>query len=374
MTRQGSPRFWARAAASVLFSAGTLMGSSRLTLAATCTGDCNGDGKVRAGEVTTIIARILSCGGRATGACGIIPAPDCANADRNGDGTITAGEATRAIANALLGCPTSETLTPSPSLTTTPSPTNAPTEVATTAVAPTATETPTVTATVDVPTPTATSTRTPTRTLTPTSTATRTPTATPQLTATPTPTATPVASPTPRPAVCNNGVLENGETCAKCAKDCKVASCTPTSTVATFFVTFTPPLGENASSVTALVGYRSSVVSIPGKGTGSCKGGSNDGKACSGGADCTGGQCLQPKSRVKNTPPASFIGANDLDYALRVVVTRSSQIAAGRLFSVDFDTCQGGPAPTLADFGCTVEGCASSFGPIDGCTCTVVTP
>ena len=359
MIRQESRRSGACAAAAAVFSASIVAGGCTVAWAVACVGDCNGDSVVKAGELTIAVARVLTCSGQPLGPCGSIFVPDCANADRDGNGTIGAGELTNAIFNAIFGCPTMAP-TPSPSVTATPSPTDAPTEVATTAVAPT--DTATLTATADVPTPTATSTRTPTRT----------PTATPQLTATPT--ATPAASPTPRPAVCNNGVLEYGETCAKCAKDCKVASCTATSTVATFFVTFTPPLGENASSVTALVGYRSSVVSIPGKGTGSCKGGSNDGKARSGGADCTGGQCLQPKSRVKNTPPASFIGANDLDYALRVVVTRSSQIAAGRLFSVDFDTCQGGPAATLADFGCTVEGCASSFGPIDGCTCTVVTP
>ena len=105
--------------------------------------------------------------------------------------------------------------------------------------------------------------------------------------------------------------------------DCKVKSCTPTTTVVTFYVTFSPPPGQDASSVTALVGYRSDRVSIPGKGTGSCNGGSKDGKACSTGADCPGGQCTLPKSRVKNTPPGSIVGVNDLDYGVRVVLTRS---------------------------------------------------
>lgn len=156
--------------------------------------------------------------------------------------------------------------------------------------------------------------------------------------------------------------------------DCKVKNCTPTTTVVTFNTTFSPPPGQDASSVTALVGYRSDRVSIPGKGTGSCTGGSKDGKACTTGTDCPGGQCTLPKSRIKNTPPGSIVGVNDLDYGVRVVLTRSGQIAAGRIFSVDFDTCQGAAAVAVADFGCTVEGCATSFGSIDGCTCTVVTP
>ncbi|HVO27132.1 MAG TPA: hypothetical protein VMW56_26270 [Candidatus Margulisiibacteriota bacterium] len=350
-----------RTAAAVWVAARTVVGT-QLVFAAPCVGDCNGNGVVQPGELNTSVARILNCQSRSTGPCGTTQPPDCANADKDGNGIINAGEFNNAIFNVLYGCPPTETATPLPSMTDTPLPTLTPTLIVTAVTAPTATATPTTTPTLELMTATATSTLTPT------------PTATPQATATASATATPAATPTTRPAVCNNGVLEDGETCAKCPTDCKVKSCTPTSTVATFSVAFAPPLGENPTSVTALVGYRSSVVSIPGKGTGSCQGGSKDGKACSSGADCPSGQCVLPKSRVKNTPPASFVAVNDLDYALRVVVTRSNPIAPGRIFSVDFDTCQGAPAPTLADLACSIDGCASSFGPIDGCTCTVVTP
>ena len=327
MTENAAMWFSVRTAAIVGLAAGTVVGTQPV-FAAPCVGDCNGNRVVQPGELNTSVARILNCQGTATGPCGSTQAPDCTNADKDGNGIINAGEFNNAVFNVLNGCPMEETATPQPS----------------------------------TPTPSA------------TLAATVTSTAMPPPTATPSRTATPAATPTTRPAVCGNGVLENGETCARCAADCKVKSCTPTSSVATFFVAFAPPLGESATSVTALVGYRSGGVSIPGTGTGSCQGGSNNGKACSSGTNCPGGQCVQPKSRVKNTPPASFIGVNDLDYAVRVVVTRSNTIAPGRIFSVDFDTCQGAVAPTLADFGCSVEGCATSFGPIDGCTCTVVTP
>jgi len=357
MKRARSIPRWARSVANVWLTAALLLGTVQPS-AAVCTGDCNGNGVISASEVTTIVTRLLNCDGASTGVCGAVAVPDCANADRNGNGIISAGEYTNAVANVLNGCPTPATPLPD---TATP-----------------LRDTPTATSTPVAPTPAATQTLT--LTSTPTPSVTLAPTAVPQSTATPTPTVTftataaPAATPTARPAVCGNGVLENGETCAKCAADCKVKSCTPTSTVATFFVAFEPAPTTSATSVTALVGYNSAVVSVPGKGTGSCNAGSNNGKACNGGADCPGGQCVQPKSRVKNAPPASFIAANDFDYALSVVVTRSSQIAPGRIFSVDFDTCQGAAAPTLLNFGCTVTGCASSFGPIDGCSCTVVTP
>jgi len=361
MKARRATRLPASAAATVALIVGVLLAIPRPIVASGCVGDCNGNNVVQASELTAIVARVLLCNAQPVGPCGSMPVPDCAAADNNGNGVINAGEVTNADFNALVGCSAQQTPTPPQDTVTAPPATATPFP-----------DTPTATSTPQAPTPSATLTRT--FASTPTPSATPTATAVSQSTATKTSTSTPAATPTARPAVCGNGVLENGETCAKCAADCKVKSCTPTSTVATFFVTFEPPVGTSASSVTALVGYSSAVVSIPGKGTGSCNAGSNNGKACNGGADCPGGQCVQPKSRVKNPPPASFIGANDLDYALSVVVTRSSQIAPGRIFSVDFDTCQGAPAPTLLNFGCTVTGCASSFGPIDDCTCTVVTP
>jgi len=188
-------------------------------------------------------------------------------------------------------------------------------------------------------------------------------------------TLTPSSTSTPTPGTsCGNGLIEAGETCEQCPADCRVQPCTPSATQAFYTVSFAPPAGQDATSVTVLVGYRSSVLSIPGSGTSACMGGSNDGHACGSNANCPGGQCV-PRNRVTNTPPGSIVGVNDLNYALRVVITRSPQIPPGALFTVDFDTCTGAVA-TSSDVSCSIpaSGCAGLFGPIDGCTCTVSGP
>ena len=342
----------------LLLVAAVSLGLLSHAVGAACVGDCNAQDGVMINEVVNTVSIFL----------GDAPLSSCANADRNSDGVVTIDEVVAAVSSFLsdaASCPLVTPATPSPTETAGVLPSDTPTMTATAEV----TSTATATITVVVPSPSATRSATPSATPSPTPTVTRTATAPPSPTMTAT--ATPASSPTPRPAVCGNGFLEDGETCAKCANDCKVKSCTATTTVATFSVSFTPPLGQSASSVTALVGYRSDSVNIPGKGTGSCKGGSKDGKACTSGADCPNGQCVVPRSSVKNTPPGAIVGVNDLDYGVRVVLTRSSQIAPGRIFSVDFDTCQGAAAVTAADFGCTVEGCASSFGSVDGCQCIV---
>jgi hypothetical protein len=73
-----------------------------------CTGDCDGNGIVSAGEITRIIARILSCAGAPMAACSL-PAgpaiPACVAGDRNSNGVLSAGELTQAINNVLISCP-----------------------------------------------------------------------------------------------------------------------------------------------------------------------------------------------------------------------------------------------------------------------------
>ena len=160
----------------------------------------------------------------------------------------------------------------------------------------------------------------------------------------------PTFTPTPASA-CGNGVIEPTETCTDCPADCTVRSCTATASTQTYTVTFSIPPAQDVSSITVVVGYRSDVLSLPGSGSVSSVSG-----------------------RVTNRPAAAFVAVNDLDYALRVVITRSSQIPAGRLVTLDFDTCSGAPAPTLADVACTVDGCATSFGDVEGCSCAVTEP
>lgn len=170
---------------------------------------------------------------------------------------------------------------------------------------------------------------------------------------TPTPTAAPpTTTPTPTPdSLCGDGLLSGSETCESCPADCAVGPCTvpsPAPTV-TFRVNWTPPFGVDASSTTVLVAYRSTLVSLPGSGS-------------------------APGSRVTNRPPNSIVSINDLDYALRVVITRAGAITPGRIFNVNFDRCASAATPSLANFKCTVLGCASAFGDVDGCACEVVSP
>jgi len=185
-------------------------------------------------------------------------------------------------------------------------------------------------------------------------------------------TSTPPSTTTPTPSTnCGDGLIENGETCAQCPADCIVHPCTPSASHATYTVNFAPPEGQDASSVSLLVVYRSNVLSIPGSGFGSCLG--NSDMACTKDSDCADGQCIHPRSSIKNTPPSAIVSVNDLNYAVRVVVTRST-IPVGPLFTVDFDTCTGAPPATASDVSCSVEGCATGFGPLDGCTCAVSAP
>jgi hypothetical protein len=233
----------------------------------------------------------------------------------------------------------SVTATPTATVTSTPTqPGPSPTSTATG----TATGTPTVTATAsDSPTPTDTPVGGP-----PTATGTSTRTSTATQSATPTPTSTPTMS----SSVCGNGILEPGETCASCPADCTVLACTGGMPIQTFRINFNAPPGSIATAVSSLVGYRSNRVSLPGSGS-------------------------APGSRVKNRPTGTSQLVNDLNYAVRVVLQAQTgfTIPSGRLYTIDFDTCSGAMPVTPADFGCQVESCGSSNGPIADCTCVVTT-
>src|ERR1700687_4163484 len=172
----------------------------------------------------------------------------------------------------------------------------------------------------------------------------------PLLTPTPAPTATATATATATMplAMCGNGFIENGETCKSCPADCTVRSCTATTPLRTFSVNITFPADQTVSGLTLLVGYKSGTVSLPGSGAATSVG-----------------------SRLKNRPSNAIFAFNDLDYALRTVVSRSGGFISGRLYTIDFDSCNGAPAPTAANFGCTVEGCSNTFGSVTGCTCSV---
>ncbi len=132
-----------------------------------------------------------------------------------------------------------------------------------------------------------------------------------------------------------------------------VQACVAKTPPVTFRVNLSyPDGGVVPSSSTVVVGYRSDLVSLPGSGQGQAS----------------------VNARIKNLPSNSSRTTNDLDYALRVVVSRGAGVPAGRLFTIDFDTCQGTSAPAFTQFGCTVEGCGGSTGTVPGCACEVATP
>lgn len=201
-------------------------------------------------------------------------------------------------------------------------------------------------------TPTATISPTPSQTPTATDTFTAGPSATPTNTGLATSTPTPTRTPTTSSAVCGNGLIEAGETCANCAPDCQVGPCTsPGNPLQSFRVDFTPPAFQTASSITVLIGYRDNRVHIPNSG--------ND--------PMVGARIVMRQTGATVTP-------NDLNYALRVVYSRAGGINPGRIFVVNFDSCTSVPPVTASDFTCIMEGCSSSSGPIDGCSCAVTTP
>jgi hypothetical protein len=151
-------------------------------------------------------------------------------------------------------------------------------------------------------------------------------------------------------ATCGNGLIEQGETCETCPQDCEILACTAGLETVTYDINFDAPFGEVPTSVTVLVANRSDVLMIPGSGIGATV-----------------------VQRIGSRPSGSSLIANDLDYGVRVVLTRAAGFANGRVFTIRFDVCQGETA-TDEDVACSVEGCSGSFGLIEGCSCSVAIP
>jgi hypothetical protein len=129
-----------------------------------------------------------------------------------------------------------------------------------------------------------------------------------------------------------------------------VQPCTSTTTTAAFTFDLIAPPGQSPTGATVLLGYHSGKLSIPGSGS-----------------------AASVLARITAPAPAPnpFI-RNDQNYAVSVVLGRPTPLDV--LFTVTFDRCQGAPAPTVADLGCAIVGCASGGPPIEGCTCQVRTP
>lgn len=151
-------------------------------------------------------------------------------------------------------------------------------------------------------------------------------------------------------ATCGDHLLDAGETCEACPDDCSAAACTVPKGAkpVRFAVEWAPPTGQSASSLTLLVGYRSDRVGLPGTGA-------------------------TPQVRLEKAPANAIVLLNDLDYAVRVVLTKSGTIEPGQVFTLAFDRCESAPAPTASDFSCRVAGCATAAGDLQGCSCRVRT-
>ena len=203
----------------------------------------------------------------------------------------------------------------------------------------------------------------PALTPTPTIDVTETPAGEPTATETPTAEMSPTPTLAPPPG-CGDGVVDfvNGETCDdgnvsegdECPANCRIAPCTGTATMLAVNVSFLPPAGTDLAGITVFLRYPDGVVRIPGR--------ANEAPV---------------QDRVFNLPDNTFTTPNDLDYGLRVVILTpdSSAMAAGQLFTVQFDRCEGAPSPTAADFRCVVENAADTNNdPVAGTTCSVVLP
>jgi hypothetical protein len=147
---------------------------------------------------------------------------------------------------------------------------------------------------------------------------------------------------------CGNKLIDAGETCAQCGADCVVQPCKPSKSRALFAVDFTPPPTPDISTAVLRIGYRSDRLSLPGSG-----------------AD------KSVRSRL-TSPTHSLMAFNDLDYALRLVASKAKAIPEGRLVTIEFDRCEGGPAPSVADLSCEIESCAASTGAATGCRCQIL--
>jgi cysteine-rich repeat protein len=167
------------------------------------------------------------------------------------------------------------------------------------------------------------------------------------------------------PPVCGNNRIEAGETCDDgntvdgdaCPSNCRIEFCSPSALTVGTTVNFTKPAAVNVGSMVVFVNYPDGKASLPGVGNSSTV-----------------------RARITSLPTGFVHTANDLDYAIREVISPSTPgnvLAGAQLFKASFDRCSGAVAPTAGEFTCTVEQVGapngSSISPA-GFTCTVTIP
>ena len=166
-----------------------------------------------------------------------------------------------------------------------------------------------------------------------------------------------------RNEVCGDNVVTCNETCDDgnrsdndaCPGDCVIDSCTPAAG-SSQLVTVNFASTQSVAAILVFVDYPEGKVSIPGS-----------------------GNAPTVTSRILELPSSTTSAPNDLDHAMRAFVSKSTPfttIPAGRLFRVDFQTCQGSPAPVSGEFPCTVLSASNQLGTdvTAATTCSVTVP
>lgn len=153
------------------------------------------------------------------------------------------------------------------------------------------------------------------------------------------------------PAVCGDGVRQFGETCDDgntlggdvCPADCHIAPCPPTATRVGVSVSYAKQTAVTVGSLTLFLKYPDGTVGLPGLGNAN--------------------SVRNRISGLPSTPPNNFsFTANDLDYALRMVISPSTVgavLSPGLVFQASFDLCLNASVPSPAQFTCTVEQAAT---------------
>jgi cysteine-rich repeat protein len=152
------------------------------------------------------------------------------------------------------------------------------------------------------------------------------------------------------PAVCGDGIRQNGETCDDgntldgddCPPDCTIASCVATGTRQLVTVNYTKPAAVTVGGIVVFLHYPDGTVRIPGL-----------------------GNAAEVRGRILNLPTGFTHVANDLDYAIRETLaptTQGASIAQGQLFRISFDLCFNATPPVAGNFSCVVQSASTPQG------------
>jgi hypothetical protein len=75
------------------------------------------------------------------------------------------------------------------------------------------------------------------------------------------------------------------------------------------------------------------------------------------------GEVATVKARVKDLPAGFLASLNDQDGAFSVALASGTETAkTGKLFTVDFDRCEGAALPTPGDFACAIDDAVQDCG------------